>query len=116
MQQFRTAIGRDVIIREGDPTSTHDLLRVSAQRATSVCLMMTAVDEEESEYSNGRISNSASIRCLLALRSLVRVVDVDWVSHRHKSKQNENGPSISETIPTIHVYILFFKLISILDD
>lgn len=83
MQQFRTAIGRDVIIREGDPTSTHDLLRVSAQRATSVCLMMTAVDEEESEYSNGRISNSASIRCLLALRSLVRVVDVDWVSHRH---------------------------------
>jgi len=70
IKSHRTKIGRDVIIRVGDPTSTHDLIRVAAQRATSIALQMTSVDEAESEYSNGRISNSASIRSLLALRSL----------------------------------------------
>mmetsp|Transcript_16355 Transcript_16355/g.19346 ORF Transcript_16355/g.19346 Transcript_16355/m.19346 type:complete len:1124 (+) Transcript_16355:43-3414(+) len=67
----RTKIGRDVIIREGDPTTTHDLLRVSAQNATSVAIMMTENDEMESSLSNGRISNSATIRTVLALRNVM---------------------------------------------
>jgi hypothetical protein len=67
----RTKIGRDVLIRKGDPTTTHDLLRVSAQNATSIAIMMTESDENESKLSNGRISNSASIRTVLALRNVM---------------------------------------------
>jgi hypothetical protein len=67
----RTKLGLDVIVREGDPTTTHDLLRVSAQNATSVAIMMTELDEREAALSNGRISNSATIRTVLALRNVM---------------------------------------------
>ena len=37
----RTQVGWDVVCRHGDPTSVHALVRVSAQDASSVVLMLS---------------------------------------------------------------------------
>ena len=73
----RTKLGRDVIVRVGDLTSTHDLIRVSAHKATSIAIMLTSMDASEAAHSAGRISNSATLRCLLALRSILFSQDLD---------------------------------------
>jgi hypothetical protein len=64
---------------------------VAAHRATSVAVMMTDVDAEESAFSNGRIANSASLRTLLALRNLVYS---HW--HTHQVARSE-GKKRGET-------------------
>ena len=64
-------LGRNVVFRKGDPAKAHDLVRVAAHRATSVLIMMTEVDLEESEESGGTTTNSASIRCVLSLRNVI---------------------------------------------
>ena len=67
----QTKLGRDIIIRSGDPTSIHDLVRCAAHKATSIAIMMTSLDEEEARLSDGRINNSATIRTVLTLRNLI---------------------------------------------
>lgn len=69
--QRYTEVGKDVVVRQGDPTNAHDLVRVAAHHATSILIMMTAVDEEEQEASIGTADNSATIRTVLALRNVV---------------------------------------------
>ena len=48
----RTKLGWDIVVRIGDPTSVHDLIRVNAHKATSIMVMMTHHDHEEYEHSN----------------------------------------------------------------
>jgi hypothetical protein len=69
LKQQRTKIGRDVIFRVGDPTKTQDLVRVAAHEATSILIMMTDVDEEETKENN--FKNSATLRCLLSVRNII---------------------------------------------
>lgn len=79
-----TLLGRDVIFKKGDPCVTHDLERVAAQHASSVCVMLSEVDDAElavEETENGdpeengacldACTNSATLRCLLALRHVL---------------------------------------------
>jgi hypothetical protein len=66
-----TEVGRDVVVRQGDPTSAHDLVRVAAHHATSILVMMTSVDEAEQAISEGTADNSATIRTVLALRNVI---------------------------------------------
>ena len=54
----------------GDPCNSHDLVRVAAHKATAVVIMMTDVDAAEAD-EEGAITNSATIRCVLALRNTV---------------------------------------------
>jgi len=67
----RTKVGWDIICRVGDPRNVHDLIRVGAQCATSICLMLTDMDSEEQELSHNKITNGASVRSLLALRHVL---------------------------------------------
>ena len=67
----RTRIGWDVVCRIGDPTSVHDLVRVSANSAQSILLMMTNEDKEELESTDGKVVNGATINTLLALRTVI---------------------------------------------
>ena len=55
----------------GDPTSVHDLVRVNAPHATSILTMMTDEDERKAKSSGGKVLNGATIRTLLALRSVM---------------------------------------------
>ena len=66
----RTKIGRDMIFRKGDPTQNHDLVRVAAHKATSICIMMTEHDAKAIS-EGGKTHNSETIRTVLALRNLV---------------------------------------------
>ena len=67
----RTKIGWDVVCRVGDPTSVHDLVRVNAKAAKSIMLMMTDQDEDEFVKCQKQIENGATIRTMLALRSVL---------------------------------------------
>ena len=44
---LQTRVGLHIIVRMGDPTSVHDLVRVNAPAATSILTMMTDEDEKE---------------------------------------------------------------------
>ena len=66
-----TRVGLHIIVRMGDPTSVHDLVRVNAPAATSILVMMTSEDEREHKLSKGKVVNGATIRTLLALRSVM---------------------------------------------
>lgn len=66
-----TMLGRDVVVRRGDPCAAHDLIRVAASKATSILVMMNKVDRWEQEELEGSVKNSATIRCLLALRNVI---------------------------------------------
>ena len=67
----RTKVGWDVVVRMGDPTAIHDLVRVNAGAATSILVMMTEEDREQEEESGGKVVNGATIRTLLALRNVM---------------------------------------------
>ena len=67
----RTRMGWDVVCRVGNPCSIHDLVRANVHNATSIITMMTEKDAEEEAKSDGRIQNGASIRTILALRSVL---------------------------------------------
>merc|ERR1719460_3061071 len=67
---WRARVGWDIVCRIGDPTDPHDLYRVAAQNATSIMVMMTEHDEEESEKTNGIIQNGATLCTLLSLRTV----------------------------------------------
>jgi|AntAceMinimDraft_5_1070358.scaffolds.fasta_scaffold70459_2 hypothetical protein len=71
VSQQGNRVGWDFICRVGDPTSVTDLLRVSAMSATAVVTMMTAEDKRQDQESSGAVINGATIRTLLALRSLL---------------------------------------------
>lgn len=49
----------------------HDLIRVNAQKAASILVMMTHEDQAEFEASNNRLRNGATVRTLLGLRSIL---------------------------------------------
>ena len=66
-----TKLGRDVVVRCGDPCGAHDLVRVAASKATSILVMMNKVDRLEQEELDGSVDNSATMRCLLALRNIL---------------------------------------------
>jgi len=69
---WRTRLGKDVVLRFGDPTSAHDLVRVAAHRAAAVLVMMTEADAREAAADPGsRIPHSATLRTVLALRNVV---------------------------------------------
>ena len=68
VSRSRTRVGWDVVTRHGDPTSIHGLVRVSAQSAASVLLMLSRMDATDEEASRGKIQNAATTRALLALR------------------------------------------------
>jgi nitrogen regulatory protein PII-like uncharacterized protein len=57
-----TMVGRDVVVRQGDPSNAHALVRMAAQDATSICVMVTEDDLAEKEVSEGTADNSATIR------------------------------------------------------
>jgi len=67
----RTLVGRDVVFRYGDPTLSHDLVRVRAQAAHAVCIQMNDVDVSEARERPRGADNSATIRTVLALRSVL---------------------------------------------
>ena len=67
----RSKLGRDIICRVGDPTNVNDLIRVGAHKASAILLMMSKIDQEEEEESDGTIQNGATTRVLLALRHVL---------------------------------------------
>ena len=67
----RTTLGRNIICRVGDPTNTNDLLRVAAQRAAAIVVMMTEADQLEEDNSDDKIHNGATLRVCLALRHVI---------------------------------------------
>ena len=67
----RSKLGRDIICRVGDPTNVNDLIRVGAQKASAILLMMSKIDQVEEEESDGTIQNGATTRVLLALRHVL---------------------------------------------
>ncbi len=80
----RTKVGKDVIVRCGDPTSLHDLVRVGAHNASAILTMLSIQDDEERESSDGRLRNGYTMRCMLALRSLI----LTSVTKQHISMMN----------------------------
>mmetsp|Transcript_35074 Transcript_35074/g.45218 ORF Transcript_35074/g.45218 Transcript_35074/m.45218 type:complete len:848 (-) Transcript_35074:709-3252(-) len=66
-----TKIGRDIIFRKGNPSLAHDLVRVGAQNATSILVMMTDEDKNENGDASGLTDNSATLRTVLALRNVI---------------------------------------------
>jgi hypothetical protein len=67
-----TKIGKDIIFRKGNPNMAHDLVRVGAQNATAILVMMTAEDKLESEiFPTASTDNSSTIRTVLALRNVI---------------------------------------------
>ena len=71
IDQRITKIGRNIICRVGDPTSVNDLVRVGAQRAGAIVVMLTAQDNIEEDHSHGNVHNGATLRCTLALRHVM---------------------------------------------
>lgn len=67
----RTKVGYDIVCRKADPTSVHDLVRVNVKSAVSIMVMMMELDEHEEKESDGCIVNGATIRTMLALRSVL---------------------------------------------
>ena len=67
----RTKIGQNIICRVGDPTNVNDLFRVGAHKAAAILVMLTDQDNEEEDYSDGRIKNGATLRCTLAIRHVI---------------------------------------------
>ena len=55
----------------GNPASVHDLIRVNAHKATSIMVMMTEQDNKETEDSNGKVTNGATLRTVLAMRHVL---------------------------------------------
>ena len=68
---LRTTIGRHVICRHGDPTNAHHLVRVNAQRAARIVVMMKTQDDAEAEETDGIVRGGATIRAVLALRHVL---------------------------------------------
>jgi len=66
-----TRVGWDVVIRIGDPSSVSDLMRVNASKATAIVTMMTNEDRREAVGNASCVQNGATIRTLLALRSVL---------------------------------------------
>jgi hypothetical protein len=64
-------IGEHIVCRIGNPTDPHDLLRAGAHRATSILVMMTDLDKEEEEKTNGVISDGATLSTVLGLRHVM---------------------------------------------
>jgi len=66
----------------------HDLIRVSAQSATSILVMMTDDDNEENAQSNGKLFNASSLRCLMALRHVLYAdaSDAGWLNDGHRRR------------------------------
>jgi hypothetical protein len=64
-------VGRDVIFRRGDPTVAHDLVRVGAHNATSILVMLNERDAHERKESQNQTENSATLRCVLAIRNVI---------------------------------------------
>ena len=75
----RTCVGWDVICRNGNPTDIHDLVRVNAHTATSILVTLTTEDQDTYNLSDGKMHNSSSLKCLMALR------------HMFYSDQNPSG-------------------------
>jgi len=71
LPQEGSRVGWAIICRVGDPTKVQDLIRVSAGAATRIISMMTDEDRIEDEESLGAIKNGATIRTLLALRTIL---------------------------------------------
>ena len=53
--------------RVGNPALVHDLIRVNAHKATSIMVMMTEEDAKETEDSNGKVMNGATLRTVSSL-------------------------------------------------
>ena len=68
IEEDEMVMGRDLMVRVGDSTSTHDLMRVSADTALNILIMMTERDDEERDASGGKIQNGATLRTILAPR------------------------------------------------
>merc|ERR1711871_1820116 len=51
----RTKIGQNIVCRVGDPTNVNDLLRVGADKASTILVQVTKSDEKEEADSQGRI-------------------------------------------------------------
>ena len=47
IEPHEMVLGRDLMVRVGDATSAHDLMRVSADTALNILVMMTERDDEE---------------------------------------------------------------------
>ena len=99
ISQWRNRIGWDFVCRVGDPTSVADLVRVSATNATGIVTMMTDEDHRECIDSNGAVVNGASIRTLLALRSLLagserKLRSFDTFNKRVVVQLQENRPYV----------------------
>lgn len=71
IEPHEMVLGRDLMVRVGDATSAHDLMRVSADTALNILVMMTERDDEERDASGGKIQNGATLRTLLALRHVL---------------------------------------------
>jgi len=71
IEEDEMVMGRDLMVRVGDSTSTHDLMRVSADTALNILIMMTERDDEERDASGGKIQNGATLRTILALRHVL---------------------------------------------
>jgi hypothetical protein len=65
-----TMVGRDIVVRQGEPSNAHDLVRMAAHDAASILIMMTEDDAAEAE-NEGTADNSATIRTVLALRNVM---------------------------------------------
>ena len=104
----RTKIGQNVICRVGDPTNTHDLVRVGAHKASAIITMMTERDVEEFDLSDGKIENGATLRCCLALRHVLFA--------RRYSKTHMIHPDcrivLQMTSPSVFVDAACFKVIT----
>jgi hypothetical protein len=82
----RTRIGDHIVCRIGNPTDPHDLLRAGAHRATSILVMMTELDKEEEDNTDGVIQGGATLSTLLALRHVMlkskNPKDTSWTDFR----------------------------------
>jgi hypothetical protein len=64
-------VGSDVVCRSGDPTNPHELVRVNAQHAIRVLMMLTDLDQESDEGTLGTTKNGVTLLGVLALRSVL---------------------------------------------
>jgi len=104
LSSARTKVGRDVICRVGDPTSIHDLVKVATMHASSILIMMTKGDKDEMDASDGKITNGATIRTLLAVRHVLftaqRILGEELSHDAKYSTSNSSGKSASATVQT----------------
>jgi hypothetical protein len=85
ISQAYCKVGRDIVCRVGSPTDIHNLVKVAAQHATSILIMMTEDDQNEFDSSNGAITNGATIRTLLAVRHVL------FTAHRVLGHEMQQG-------------------------